>query len=443
MCVDISNPTHSFLDTMLNNKSTPPSTSTSSSNLISEGTGLYNPTFEMGGLSRHLILSKIMVGPCGTLLLLSSLLLFYLILRHFRSELRLYFSLLVYTTFQVFLVVVLISSPLVQLHSSQYCPLLGVLEHLATILPGYGVVMVTAARWICASYPLRYNKLLELRTQAGVVVVVVGGLVGLTCLPLAGLCQYSWRISVLLRSGGFCVLDREVRGYVTTSPTNWQSADLQTHRWKDGMDARHIDIITPGYELSQHGLCVQTRWLLVGIGYILPFSLVVLLYCLIIRVLYLHKQRKLGMRKKVSTTLNKSDSKPNSKTDYRPCSNSEYEPVPLSTKLSQFRTIGLDAIPWSVLVILTLSTLSALLWIPHIFLPQQYYDSELSSYLVVDLANGVMLAAVSCSPLAYILTTPNMRKEVRRMFNIRNIVGRRARTTSTNGVNQSNKLAEC
>ena len=302
------------------------------------------------------------------LLLLSSAMLFYLILKHFTFLIKLYFSLLLYTSFEIFLVLVIFISPLIQVHiplsNPGSCQAISVIEILATILPGYGVLFVSAARWVCASYPLKYKKILDLRIQMVVAGVVVCLLVLLTCLPLFGICQYSWKESEKLKSGGYCAI---------------------------GPDTLDADL---------PGQCLLFRWLLVGVGYILPFIGVLVIYILIIRVLVSHKQaeRKLGKRKGNSCTSHK--------LEYN------YKPVSISEKLTLLRAIGQDAIPWSIIVILALDTISSLLWIPQIFFQYVFYDKELCHVLVLDITNFLMLIAISVSPLAYILTTTPMRNEL-------------------------------
>ena len=380
-----------------------PTTSTYATTYISEGTGVQNvqPTIELGILSDGLILSKVVIGPCGILLLATSFLLAYIVIKHLSFHLRLYFSLLIYTFFQVFLLLVIFVSPVIQGYTSNYCQSLSVTEHLATILPGYGVLMVTAARWTCASYPLRYKKLLDLRMQVVVVGTVVCVMWLVTCLPLMGVCQFSWRVNVRLWSGGYCVIGQEIGTYNTLPSGTSLNTSLTTSLNPDfGALSR-----------TESGRCVIFRCVLVGAGYVLPTVGVLLLYFLIIRVLVRHNEKKLGKCQRTSTTSN---------------INNSSKPVPVPEKLALLRVIGQESIPWSVIVILTLNTLSSLLWIPHIFLQDLYYNSKLSAYLAVDIVNCAMLLTVSCSPLAYMLTTPPMRVVLSRLT-------KRSKRTFSNG----------
>ena len=311
-------------------------------------------------LPYDLTLTRIALGPCGVVLLLSTVLLFYLVLKHFTSLIKLYFSPLLYAVSQVFLVIVLFFSTFLQGHISvtRNCQIISVFKMLATMMPGYGVLLISGARWVCASYPLRYKKILDLRVQVVVVGVVLSLLTLLSCLPLLGVCQYSWMESDQLKSGGYCTIG-------TDNPQ-----------------------------------CSLFRWILVGVGYILPFLGVIVLFSLIIRVLVRHKQAetKPGIYEGKSTE--------NNKVDYK------YKPVTISEKLSQLRAMGQDAIPWSIVVILVLDTVSSLLWIPNIFLPHLYYETRLNSVLILDITNCLMILSVSVSPIAYILTTPPMRNEL-------------------------------
>ena len=311
----------------------------------------------------QLIFSKIIIGPCGVLIVTSSILLFYLIIKHFTSLIHLYFSLLLYTSCQIFLVLVLFMSPLVQERSSttDMCPAISVIELLAPILPCYGVVIVTAAKWVCVAYPLQFRRILSLKIQIVVVSLVVALLTILACLPFFGICNYTWKPSQKMESGGYCSI---------------------------GTDAPEQ--------------CLVFKWMVVVVGYISPCLGVLIFYCLIVKVLIAHKRRGNNLGKVQGKTAT-------SKVDYN------YKPVTTTEKLAHLRAIGQDAVPWSLVVIAVLATMTSLMWIPQIFVQDLYYDSTLATFLVLDLANCLMFVATSVSPLAYILFTPLMRQKLCKM----------------------------
>ena len=329
----------------------------------------YFSTTQPGVLvERQLILTKIGILPCAVLLILSSALFFYLVLKHFTHLFKLYFSLLLYTAAQIFLVLVIFTSPLIQVlvapSNPGRCQAVSLIENLANILPGYGVLFVSAAIWVCVSYPLKYKKILDLRIQVVVVGVVVCLLVLLTCLPLLGICRYSWKESEKLKSGGYCAIGPDI-----------------------------LDADLPGQ-------CLVFRWLLVGVGYILPFIGVLFIYILIIRVLVSHKQAERTIDKR------KGNSCISHKLEYN------YKPVNISEKLTLLRAIGQDAIPWYIIVILALNTFSSLLWIPQIFLRDVFFDTTLYNFLLLDITYFFMLIAISLSPLSFMLSAALMRNKL-------------------------------
>ncbi|XP_063695235.1 uncharacterized protein LOC134826687 [Bolinopsis microptera] len=311
-------------------------------------------------------LSKIMYGPFCAILLVTTAILLYLILRHFRHLIRLYLSLIFYSASQLFLFVVLTTSAVLQaiVPLEGYCDAVNTVEYVAVILPGYGILLVSIARWLCVAYPTKYKKLLNLRVQVTGIVVLVCLITLVTCLPLLGLCSNVWIEHDNLSNGGLC--------------------HLQTEGCK----------------------CTAFRWILVSVGFILPFAGVLIVYGLIVNLLINHKKKEKSLGKcKGSMKCGK--------VDY------DYKPVTLGEKLSQLKAIGQDAIPWSILMILVLNTLTTLTWIPQIFAPELYLKKPISQYLALDLMYVAMLAAISFSPATYFLTTPAMRAEFVRMFSKR------------------------
>ena len=308
-------------------------------------------------------LSKIMFAPFCVILVISTAILLYLILGHFRHLIRLYLSLIFYSTCQLFLFAVLAILAITQtfVSLSGACDAVNAIEFLAIILPGYGILAVSVARWLCVAYPTRYQKLLNPRVQVVVMVVLVSLLALMTCLPVLGICSNVWVKSEELEMGGYC------------------------HLAEEGCQ------------------CTVFRWILVSVGFIFPFLGVLVVYCLIVNLLIKHKKKEKSLGKCKGSE--KCD-----KVDYN------YKPVSIGEKLSHLKAIGQDAIPWSIILILILNTLTTLPWIPQIFAPKLYLSKLVSEYLALDLLYVVMLGAISISPATYFLTTPGMRAEFARLF---------------------------
>ena len=334
----------------------------------------------------QLIVSKITIGPCGALIVFSTFILFYLILKHFTALINLYFSLLFYASTQVIFLLILVISPVLQSTSSapRFCPAVSLVEVVVPILPCYGVLLVTAAKWVCVEYPFKFRRILSIRRQIMAVtgLVLILGLVA--SLPVMGFCQYSWKRSRKLVSEGYC--------------------GIGEHNLLADRPGMHIHVPdTVDVEVDESGQCVTFMWLVVVTGYILPFLGVLIFYVLIGKVLILHKRKERTLGKYQGTTKA-------TKVDF------SYKPVTITEKLSQLRSIGEDAIPWSLVVILALNTLTTLLWIPQMFYQDLYYNSTLSDYLILDLVNSMVFIGVSVSPLAYILSTPAMRVQLIKLF---------------------------
>lgn len=311
----------------------------------------------VGTIIEGMELSKFLFGPFCLILLVTSGVLLYLVLRHFRHLIHLYFSLVFYSLTQIFLFSILATTAILQtfLKLEEHCDVVNTVEFVALTLPGYGILLVTLARWLCVAYPTQYKRYLDLRLQTLVVVLLVGILVLVTCLPVFGVCSNVWVEQKNVKMGGYC------------------------HVQSDGSGCRVF------------------RWLLVSVGFVMPFVGVLLLYCLIVILLIQHKRK--------SSKYNPTEKK-SGQVDYN------YQPVTIGEKLSHLKAIGQDAIPWSIIVILALNTCATLLWIPHIFSPERYFQKALSDYIAMDLMYVVMLAAVSFSPAAYFLTTPVMRAQL-------------------------------
>jgi hypothetical protein len=241
------------------------------------------------------------------------------------------------------------------------CDAVNTLEFLALTLPGYGILLVSVARWLCVAYPTRYQRLLNPTLQMGAMAILVCLLTLMSTLPMFGICSNVWLEHDNFMMGGICHLEKE----------------------------------------GSH--CSAFRWVLVSVGFILPAVGVLVVYCLIVRLLIQHKKKEKSLGKFKG-------SEKCGKVDY------DYQPVTVREKLSQLKAIGQDAIPWSIFLILILNILTTFPWIPHVFAPELYLKKPISDHLALDLMNVVMLVAISLSPATYILTTPVMRAEFFGLF---------------------------
>lgn len=329
-------------------------------------------------------LSKIMFGPFCVILLLTTTILLYLILKHFKHLIRLYFSLIFYSICQLFLFTFLTISAALHTYVSlsEYCDAVKTIEYLALSLPGYGILLISVARWVCVAYPTGYKRLLNPKIQVVVMVVLVALLTLTSCLPMLGLCSNVWIEHEDLKMGGFCHL---------------------------------------GEEESQ---CTVFKWILVSVGFVVPFVGVLIVYCLIVNLLIKHKKKEKSLGK--CKGADKA-----SKVDYN------YKPVTIGEKLAQLKAIGQDAIPWSILLILAMDIFTTLPWIPQIFVPDLYFKKSLAEFLALDLMYTVMLAAISFSPAVYFLTTPVMRAQFVKLFSKNNSSGKfslLSKNTESSGV---------
>ena len=130
--------------------------------------------------------------PSYIFLLGSASILLFIIYKHFRSLLEIYISVIFYLCSQLLLLLTLSGTWAAELFSEEsleMCRVKIALQTFAILLPGYSIMMITAARSIFLTYPLSYLHYLRLRIQflGFIAACLICGLI--SGLPSLGLCQ--------------------------------------------------------------------------------------------------------------------------------------------------------------------------------------------------------------------------------------------------------------
>ena len=130
--------------------------------------------------------------PSYIFLLGSASILLFIIYKHFRSLLEIYISVIFYLCSQLLLLLTLSGTWAAELFSEEsleMCRVKIALQTFAILLPGYCIMLITAARSIFLTYPLSYLHYLRLRIQllGFTAACLICGLI--SGLPSLGLCQ--------------------------------------------------------------------------------------------------------------------------------------------------------------------------------------------------------------------------------------------------------------
>ena len=326
-------------------------------------------------------ITRIVFIPSFILLLLDTILLIYTIIRFLKKIIKLYFSVLFYAICQAVLLISLIAS---FTYAQFYADTMGTcrarmpLQTMAILLPGFAVFVITVARFIFLKYPMKYRDILSMKHQmiGFLCTVIFAGF--LANLPNFGLCSYE------LKSYG------------------------------DG------GLSTCEYSKSG-GTCAAFYAILIGIGFVLPPVGVAGFYTGIYMIIIKHRdvQRKMtttGSTRDRSTTKT---SVVNTSASESLMGHSTVGTVAAETekqKVNKKEEKERSRVPWSILVILFLHILSTLPWIPQELYPELLYGCQKGEIvLLLDLMWTVLLVSVSCSPLAYLLTTPSVREQVKKL----------------------------
>ncbi|XP_063685551.1 uncharacterized protein LOC134819516 [Bolinopsis microptera] len=291
--------------------------------------------------------------PCLFLMLVSSILLVYIILKHLRGILYLYISVLFYAFTQVLLVLVMVVSwSLRDVPQTPFsCQYFVTIQSVSLVLPVYGLLFITVVRTIFLRRPFDNDLLLEARFQlTGLCIsLCVCGVV--FSLPHLGVCE----IDLIKPAGGtsYC-------GY----------------RW-EGVECRAF----------------KTSALIVG--YILPVLLVLVLYAVIYSTVLVLRTRTRKMTQSVGLMSE----------------SSEKQTVSRSKSLEWVEKIR-TSMPWCIIIILFLYIVSTVPWIP-----MELYTHKVTailgnrnySTLLFDILYSVLLLGSGLSPLTYLVTSNTLR----------------------------------
>jgi hypothetical protein len=288
-------------------------------------------------------------------LLVSSALTVYIIIRHFRSLLKLYLSVLIYLYSQLQLLAVIISffveeiARPIETRDVSRCEIKQGLQTFALLLPGYSILMISVVRTLFVAFPLSYFTFIKKRFQlAGLLVsVIICALV--SAAPGLGLCK---------------VIVNEL--YVSGS-------------LREGV------ITVCGFEEKSKLNC-KIFGVLLSFGFLLPILAVVFLYIYILHLVI--KARK------THRILTKSSSSVQSVTK---------------------ENMEQRSIPWSIIAILGVCVTTTLPWAGMITYTVEITEmlaegGNLSR--IFDVFYSVLQIVIGCSPLVYLVTTESMRRKL-------------------------------
>ena len=313
----------------------------------------------------NLRFTKCTCFPSYLVLIFSSALIVYIVLKKYRAVLNVYFSVLFYIFCQIqFLIVTTISwitesskadTSLTDDQIQERCRKKMPFQTFSIILPGYAVLMITLVRTIFVSRPLSYFDYIRRRYQ------VFG--VGLS-IVLCGL------ISALPRMGAFC--DIQVTTYLLCD--TFESFRYCTH----------------------HGeTCSLYFTVLVGIGSVLPIVLISCLYIYIYKITVTAKKAHEVLTRR------------NLLAQQRSCED-VLEVKRGNGKISKERR----SVPWSILAILGVFVASSTPWILLQVMKDEITDvlmKEQAGSQTFDLGYALAQLFVGFSTLIYLLTTTSLR----------------------------------
>jgi hypothetical protein len=292
--------------------------------------------------------------PCGVALLVFSVVTVYIILRHFRSLINLYLSVLMYLTAQLLLLAVIISSFVMELTRPPEVPpsckvQLGA-QTFSLLLPGYSILIVTLARFIFVKYPLSYFSYLKKTYH--------------------------------LLAFGFAVL---ICGLIAAAPSLGLCAATDRIVFVPKEDYQYDQVSYCSYGDKSEKDCRAFFGIVFTIGFIVPITSIISLY------IYIFQLVKGARKSHQSLTQSSSQSsvKSNAKT------NREQRSV-----------------PWSIIAILGVCITTTLPWAGAITytveITEMLAEGGNLSYLF-DVIYSVLLILIGCSPMVYLFTTNSLR----------------------------------
>ena len=324
-----------------------------------DGMTFMNP-FEMG-----LRVTSAICIPSYISLILFSKTILYITYKNFWKLVNLYLSVIFYLLSQLFLLVVITTSWLLELvrpaESEQRCRVKFAFQTFAMILPGYFILQIAVVRSIFVSLPFRYMDYLKKRNQ--VIGTVISGVIAgvIACLPSVGLCGTKVRFAKALEAG----------------PSNeyWEYCSFG-------------DLETPP--------CRAFSWILLGIGFCVPIISTVCLYLYIYRVAV----RARRSHRQLTGAAHNPTASPSVSSGNK------------GEKSENEETTERLTIPWSIIVTVLIAILTTLPWafvmLFSVELTEALAENEKLS-LAFDLFYALLQVLVGVSPLAYILTTNSIR----------------------------------
>ena len=324
-----------------------------------------------------LSVTKWVCVPSYLVLISSSVMIIYIVFKHYKADLNLHFSVLFYIYCQGQFLILTTFSCWIELAGAQYgvpdsrlkswCKINMPLTTYSIVLPGYAVLMITVVRTIFVSKPLLYFRYIRIRYQVfGVAMSVVLG-VFVSSLPSMGV---------------------PCRVHLETLSAN----------------------TTANYEGSKHSFCAYKGEyckvyfaVLIGIGGIIPALLVLSLYFYIYKITV--KARKaheslIQVQNTQTSTLELEI---------------EVEGEENNSHISRERR----RIPWSIIAILLIFITSSTPWIILQVLKVKITKMVLqnkSFALVFDLVYALVQLSFGCSTLIYLLTTNSLRTSCYRLI---------------------------
>ena len=317
-----------------------------------------------------LTLTKWTSVPSYIILIISSVLILYIVLKKYRSVLNVHFSVLFYIFWQIqFLVVTTVSwvtessradKSLTDKKFQERCKMKVPFQTFSMILPGYAVLMMTLVRTIFVCRPLTYFDYIRRRYQ-----VFGAGLSAVLCALISSLPSMKNGVSCAIRDKTYPLCD--------------------TSEWFR-------------YCTYDGESCSLYFVVLVGLGSVLPVVLISCLYIYIYNLAVTAKKAHEVLMRNNQAAQNKSSC----------CKNDDLDGKKVTDKISRERR----KVPWSIIAILGIFVASSTPWIVLQVLKDEITDvlmKQQSGSRTFDWAFALVQLSVGLSLLIYLLTTTSLR----------------------------------
>ena len=342
-----------------------------------------------------MVLSSWISIPSYLFLIFFSSLMFYVVLKHFRSILKIYISVLIYLFSQLLLLAAITATLIVERIEIEdeelKCKTMITIQTFTMILPGYSIVLITVVRSVFLKFPLSFLEYLKIRYQlVGFgIAVMISGLIATA--PILGL--------------------SEVR-------LQTQNVDPST---KFNPSENTLELTMCSFGDMKEPSSKAFYGILLGIGFILPVATVVALYIFIYRIVVCARvsHRKLTNSSSITSTANneegndgegndgegKNEEKTMKKKTKKRCSKSMKEKEQRTFPWSIIAILGIcftTTIPFGVMTVFTVEITNALL-------------EKGSLSVIIDIFYALLQVLIGCSPLVYMQSTRSMRKVIDKM----------------------------